>query len=61
LTNLKNPEFFNIGMRNSIQTSSTESYRIITGPSAQKQLENRMEDFFIEVIVLVRVLMILVK
>jgi len=38
LTNLKNPEFFNIGMRNSIQTSSTESYRIITGPSAQKAI-----------------------
>ena len=38
LTNLKNPEFFNIGMRNSIQTSNTESYRIIAGPHAQKAI-----------------------
>ncbi len=38
LSNLKNPEFFNIGMRNSIQTSNTESYRIISGSNAQKAI-----------------------
>lgn len=38
LTNLKNPEFFNIGMRNSIKTSNTESYRIISGANAQKSI-----------------------
>ena len=38
LTNLKNPVFFNIGMRNSIQSSNTESYRIISGSHAQKAI-----------------------
>lgn len=39
LSNLKNTEFFSIGMRNSVQTSNTESYRIISGTNAQKAIK----------------------
>jgi len=35
LRDLERPEFFNIGMRNRLHASPTESYRIMTGPSAQ--------------------------
>ncbi|MFD3156708.1 DEAD/DEAH box helicase [Haloimpatiens sp. FM7330] len=38
LANLKNTEFFNIGMRNGVQSSNTESYRIISGSNAQKAI-----------------------
>jgi len=38
ISEMENPEFFNIGMRNSVPSSNTESYRIITGPSAQKAI-----------------------
>lgn len=38
ISEMENPEFFNIGMRNSVPSSNTESYRIVTGPSAQKAI-----------------------
>lgn len=38
LNTMDNPEFYNIGMRNRLQSESSESYRIITGPSADKTL-----------------------
>lgn len=38
LNDLQAPEFFNVGMRNRIVSSTTESYRIITGPSADKSV-----------------------
>ena len=34
LNNVSDLEFFNVGMRNRVQGNQTESYRIITGPSA---------------------------
>jgi len=34
LNDLKNPKFFNIGMRNRVAASSRESYRIIAGPNS---------------------------
>ena len=34
LNGLENLEFFNVGMRNRVRGNQTESYRIITGPSA---------------------------
>jgi len=40
LIDLENPEFFNIGMKNSVQNNNSESYRIITGASAQNALSN---------------------
>jgi superfamily II DNA or RNA helicase len=36
LAGVENPEFFNIGMKNRLHTSTRESYRIIAGSSAQK-------------------------
>lgn len=38
LTGLKSPDFFNIGMRNRMQSSRRESYRIIAGASAQNAI-----------------------
>jgi len=39
LINLRNPAFFNIGMKNRVLNSSTESYRIITGSRAQDAIQ----------------------
>ncbi len=38
LADLANPDFFNIGMRNNLPSSSQESYRIVTGPRAQNAI-----------------------
>ena len=38
LNDLATPEFFNIGMRNRVASSTTESYRIITGSNADKAI-----------------------
>jgi hypothetical protein len=38
LNNLDTPEFFNVGMRNRVASSTTESYRIITGSNADKAI-----------------------
>jgi len=38
LSDLRNPDFFSIGLKNSVQNSNTESYQIKTGPSAQNAL-----------------------
>ena len=38
LAGLQSPDFFNIGMRNRMQSSRRESYRIIAGSSAQNAL-----------------------
>ncbi|MFD2368878.1 DEAD/DEAH box helicase [Brevibacillus sp. GCM10020057] len=38
LIDLKNPEFFNVGMRNRVLSSNTESYRIIAGSNAHKAI-----------------------
>lgn len=35
---LDNPSFYNVGMKNRLQSSNAESYRNITGPSAQKAI-----------------------
>lgn len=40
LRELKNPQFFNIGMKNRVSNNNTESYRIITGSSAQDAIAN---------------------
>lgn len=39
LADLNDAEFFNIGMRNSVLNDNTESYRIITGASAQSAIQ----------------------
>jgi superfamily II DNA or RNA helicase len=39
LIDLSNPEFFNIGMRNRVLSSTTETYRIITGPAADNAVQ----------------------
>lgn len=39
LIDLQNPEFFNIGMRNRVLNSNTESYRIIAGSNAQQAIK----------------------
>lgn len=39
LNGLKNAEFYNIGMRNRIKTSSSESYRIVSGSSADRAIQ----------------------
>ena len=39
LGGLKNPEFYNIGMRSRIQHSSNESYRIMAGPRTDDALD----------------------
>lgn len=39
LIGLRNPRFFNIGMKNRIPGSNTESYRIVAGPIAQNAVE----------------------
>jgi len=36
LNDLTSPEFFNVGMRNRVSSSTTESYRMITGSNADK-------------------------
>lgn len=36
LADLKNTEFFSVGLKNGVQNSNTESYLIKSGPSAQK-------------------------
>lgn len=38
LNDLQAPEFFNIGMRNRVTSSTTESYRIIAGSNADKAI-----------------------
>lgn len=38
LLTLESPRFFNIGMRNNLQTSQTESYRIVAGSSAERSI-----------------------
>lgn len=38
LNDLTATEFFNVGMRNRVSSNTTESYRIITGPSADKSV-----------------------
>jgi len=38
LNGLERPEFFNVGMRNRVSSSSTESYRIVVGPSADRAI-----------------------
>jgi len=38
LNNLKATEFFNVGMRNRVVSNTTESYRIITGSTADKSV-----------------------
>ena len=38
LNNVSDLEFFNVGMRNRVQGNQTESYRIITGPSAAQAI-----------------------
>jgi len=40
LIGLRNPSFFNIGMKNRVLNSSTESYRIITGSRAQEAIRS---------------------
>lgn len=39
IAGMNDPEFFNIGMRNRLQSTSAESYRIVTGPAAQKAIQ----------------------
>jgi hypothetical protein len=39
LRGLTDAEFFNVGMRNRVHNNNTESYRIITGPRAERALE----------------------
>lgn len=39
LIGLRNPRFFNIGMKNRIPGSNTESYRIVAGPIAQNAVD----------------------
>jgi len=38
LLTLESPRFFNIGMRNNLQTSQTESYRIVAGSYAERSI-----------------------
>lgn len=38
LADLKNTEFFNVGLKNTVQTSNTESYQIKSGPNAQNAI-----------------------
>jgi superfamily II DNA or RNA helicase len=38
LLSLTNPIFYNVGMKNRLQSATAESYRNITGPSAQKAI-----------------------
>lgn len=38
LSGLKNAEFFSVGLKNTVQTSNTESYQIKAGPSAQNAI-----------------------
>lgn len=35
IAGLQNPDFFSVGLKNTVQNSNTESYQIRTGPSAQ--------------------------
>ena len=39
LNGLKNYEFFNVGMRNRLKSSTSESYRMISGSSADKAIQ----------------------
>lgn len=39
MNDLTAPEFFNVGMRNRVATSTTESYRIIAGSNADKAIQ----------------------
>jgi superfamily II DNA or RNA helicase len=39
LRGIDNPDFFNVGMRNRILNSNTESYRIITGKKAHRSVQ----------------------
>ena len=39
LNDLGSPEFFNVGMRNRVSSSTTESYRMITGSNADKAIQ----------------------
>ena len=38
LNDLTATEFFNVGMRNRVMSNTTESYRIITGPNADRSV-----------------------
>jgi superfamily II DNA or RNA helicase len=38
LTGLQNPDFFSVGLKNTVQNSNTESYQIKAGPSAQNAI-----------------------
>jgi hypothetical protein len=38
LVGLQNPDFFSVGLKNTIQNSNTESYQIKAGPSAQNAI-----------------------
>ena len=38
IANLQRPEFFNVGLKNTVQNSNTESYLIKSGPSAQNAI-----------------------
>jgi len=38
LADLKNTEFFSVGLKNTVQTSNTESYQIKSGPRAQNAI-----------------------
>jgi len=46
LINLRNPAFFNIGMKNRVLNSSLESYRIITGSRAQDAIRRSDSQLF---------------
>lgn len=46
LTNLRNPAFFNIGMKNRVLNSSMESYRIISGARAQEAIRRSDSQLF---------------
>lgn len=39
LNELNKPEFFNVGMRNRVASNTNESYRIITGSTAEKSIQ----------------------
>lgn len=38
LLSLRDPSFYNVGMKNRIQSANSESYRNVTGPAAQKSI-----------------------
>lgn len=46
LRGLKNPEFFNVGLRNRVQHANTESYRIVAGGNAHKCITKDLGDAF---------------